>query len=89
MVASLVGGNYNECKNHVSNDVDCLAQNIQTVFQCSVKFTIIPAKTAKLLKLNIWKDFVFAVENSIKSGKTIFILRLNKVYSGNSVLAYN
>lgn len=68
MVASLVGGAYDECKNHVSNDVICLAQSIQKVFQCTVKFTIIPAKTAKLLKLNIWNDFVHAVKNTIENG---------------------
>lgn len=76
MVAHLVGGVYNECKNHVSNDVDCLAQSIQTVFQCTVKFTVIPAKTAKLLKLNIWNDFVRAVESSIESGKIVFYFTL-------------
>lgn len=74
MVAHLVGDVYDECKNHVSNDVNHLAQSIQKVFQCTVKFTAIPAKTAKLLKLNIWNDFVLAVENSIESGKIIFFL---------------
>lgn len=69
MVAHLVGGIYDECKNHVSNDVDQLSQNIQKVFQSTVKFTVIPVKTAKLLKLNVWNDFVHAVENSIESGR--------------------
>lgn len=69
MVAHLVGGFYDECKSYVSNDVNHLAQSIQHVFQCTVKFTVIPVKTAKLLKLNIWSDFVYAVENSIESGK--------------------
>lgn len=68
MVANLVGSIYDECKSDVSNDVLCLAQSIQKVFQCTVKFTVIPAKTAKLLKLNIWNDFVHAVENSIEYG---------------------
>lgn len=72
MVAHLVGNVYDECKNHVSNDVNHLALSIQKVFQCTVKFTAIPAKTAKFLKLNIWKDFVLAVENSIKSGKIMY-----------------
>jgi len=85
MVAYLVGGVYNECKMHVSNDVDYLAQSIQTVFQCTVKFTVIPAKTAKLLKLNIWNDFVHAVENSVESGKIFFILKLNKIYNETSL----
>lgn len=75
MVAHLVGRAYDECKKHVSNDVNCLAQSIQTVFQCTVKFTVIPAKTAKLLKLNIWNDFVRAVENSIENGKILFFLK--------------
>lgn len=69
MVAHLVGGAYDQCKNDVSNDVNCLAQSIQNVFQCTVKFTVIPAKTAKLLKLSIWNDFVQAVESSIENGK--------------------
>jgi hypothetical protein len=73
MVAHLVGRAYDECKMHVSNDVNCLAQSIQKVFQCTVKFTVIPAKTAKLLKLNIWNDFVCAVDSSIDSGKILFI----------------
>lgn len=68
MVANLVGSVYDKCKIDVSNDVLCLAQSIQKVFQCTVKFTVIPAKTAKLLKLNIWNDFVHAVENSIEYG---------------------
>jgi len=69
MVAHLVGGVYDDCKNDLSNDINCLAQCIQKVFQCTVKFTVIPAKTSKLLKLNIWNDFVLAVDNSIESGK--------------------
>jgi len=87
MVAYLVGGVYNECKMYVSNDVDYLAQSIQTVFQCTVKFTVVPAKTAKLLKLNIWNDFVRAVENSVESGKIFFILRLIDIY--NETITYN
>lgn len=86
MVAHLVGGAYDECKYHVSNDVKCLAQSIQRVFQCTVKFTVIPAKTAKLLKLNIWNDFVCAVENSIESGKIVFFL---KSHSFTVKLLYN
>ncbi|VVC28131.1 Cytochrome P450,Cytochrome P450, E-class, group I [Cinara cedri] len=66
MVANLVGSVYEKCKHHVSEDVNCLAQSIQKVFQCTVKFTFIPAKTAKLLKLKIWNDFIHAVENSIE-----------------------
>lgn len=72
MVAHLVGGAYDECKMHISNDVNYLAQSIQKVFQCTVKFTVIPAKTAKSLKLNIWNEFVQAVDSSIESGE-IFI----------------
>lgn len=74
MVANLVGSVYNECKHHVSNDVNDLAQSIQKVFQCTVKFTFIPAKTAKLLKLEIWSDFVYAVEISIAYGNCIKFL---------------
>lgn len=73
MVAHLNGGVYDECKNDISNDVNCLTQCIQKVFQCTVKFTVIPAKTSKLLKLNIWNDFVLAVDNSIESGKILLI----------------
>lgn len=73
MVAHLVGRVYDDCKNDLSNDVNCLAQCIQKVFQCTVKFTVIPAKTSKLLKLNIWNDFVIAVDNSIESGKILLI----------------
>jgi len=69
MVAHLVGGVYDDCKKDILNDVICLAQCIQKVFQCTVKFTVISAKTSKLLKLNIWNDFVLAVDNSIESGK--------------------
>lgn len=76
MVAHLVGGAYDECKTHISNDVNYLAQCIQKVFQCTVKFTVIPAKTAKLLKLKIWNDFVCAVNSSIESGEVLFILKL-------------
>lgn len=71
MVAHLVGGVYDDCKHDISNDVNCLAQSIQKVFQSTVKFTVIPAKTSKLLKLNIWNDFVLAVDNSIESGKNL------------------
>lgn len=69
MVAHLVGGVYDDCKYYISNDVNCLAKSIQKVFQCTVKFTVISAKSAKFLKLNIWNDFVRAVEESIESGK--------------------
>jgi len=73
MVAHLVGRVYDDCKNDLLNYVNCLAQCIQKVFQCTVKFTVIPAKTSKLLKLNIWNDFVIAVDNSIESGKILLI----------------
>lgn len=69
MVAHLVGGAYAKCKNDVLNDIKCLAESIRKVFQCTVKFTVIPAKNAKFLNLNIWNDFVFAVKNSIENGK--------------------
>lgn len=78
MVAHLVGRAYDECKLHVSNNITYLAENIQKVFQCTVKFTVIPAKTAKLLKLNIWNDFVVAVDRSIESGKILFIVEPSK-----------
>ncbi|XP_050059362.1 cytochrome P450 315a1, mitochondrial isoform X3 [Aphis gossypii] len=68
MVAHLVGGVYDNYKNDISNDVNCLAQSIQKVFQCTVKFTVIPANISKSLKLKIWNDFVLAVDNSIESG---------------------
>lgn len=73
MVAHLVGGAYDDCKMQVSNDINCLAQSIQEVFQCTVKFTVIPAKTAKLFKMKIWNDFVHAVQNSIDTGKILFL----------------
>ncbi|XP_025424784.1 cytochrome P450 315a1, mitochondrial isoform X2 [Sipha flava] len=84
MVAHLVGRAYDECKMHVSNDVNCLAQSIQKVFQCTVKFTVIPAKTAKLLKLNIWNDFVCAVDSSIDSASNLVSKLLS--YSGGDGL---
>lgn len=74
MVAHLVGGVYDDYKCCVSNDVNCLAQNIQRVFQSTVKLTLFPPKVAKLLKLNIWKDFVSAVDDSIESGEILLIL---------------
>lgn len=74
MVAHLVGGVYNEYKYYVSNDVNCLAQNIQRVFQSTVNLTLFPPNVAKLLKLNIWKEFVSAVDDSIESGEILFIL---------------
>lgn len=76
MVAHLVGEVYEKCKSDVSNDINCLAVSIQKVFQCTVKFTVIPAKTAKLFKLNIWNDFVNAVQNSIVNGKMFVVLKL-------------
>ncbi|XP_022164033.1 cytochrome P450 315a1, mitochondrial [Myzus persicae] len=80
MVAHLVGGVYDDCKHDISNDVNCLAQSIQKVFQSTVKFTVIPAKTSKLLKLNIWNDFVLAVDNSIESANNL----VSKLMSFNS-----
>lgn len=80
MVAHLVGEVYEMCKTDVSNDIKCLAESIQKVFQCTVKFTVIPAKTAKLLKLNIWNDFVNAVKNSIVSGKIFFALNFKNIF---------
>lgn len=75
MVAHLVGGVYNECKVHVSNEVNCLAQSVQKIFQCTVKFTLISAKNAKILNLKMWKDFVQAVNSSIENGMIyIYIL---------------
>lgn len=74
MVAHLVGGVYDDCKYSVSNDVNCLAQNIQKVFQSTVKFSVFPVKIAKLLKLKIWNDFVSAVDDSIESGKILLDL---------------
>jgi len=71
MVAHLVGGVYDNYKNDISNDVNCLAQCIQKVFQCTVKFTVIPANISKSFKLKIWNDFVLAVDNSIESGKIL------------------
>lgn len=71
MVAHLVGGVYDKYKNDISNDVNCLAQCIQKVFQCTVKFTVIPANISKSLKLKIWNDFVLAVDNSIESANNL------------------
>jgi len=74
MVAHLVGKVYDDYKSEISNDVNYLAQCIQKVFQCTVKFTVIPAKTSRLLKLNTWNDFVLAVHNSIESGKILLMM---------------
>lgn len=84
MVAHLVGGVYDECKIDIMKDVNYLAQCIQKVFQCTVKFTIIPVKIAKLLKLSIWNDFVYAVEDSIKNGNMFYwnkyVFQCNPLY---------
>lgn len=77
MVSYLVGGVFEKCKEEVSNDINKLAYSVQQIFQSSVKFTIIPAKTAKLLKLGIWYDFVKAVDESINNGKELFWFSYN------------
>ncbi|XP_050429043.1 cytochrome P450 315a1, mitochondrial isoform X2 [Adelges cooleyi] len=84
MVSYLVGGVFEKCKEEVSNDINKLAYSVQQIFQSSVKFTIIPAKTAKLLKLGIWYDFVKAVDESINNANQL-VSKLME-YKGDGLL---
>lgn len=68
MVAYLMGNSFKSCRKEVLNDINDLAYSVQKIFKNSVKFTVIPAKTAKLLKLSIWNDFVKSVDDTIEHG---------------------
>ncbi|XP_050532424.1 cytochrome P450 315a1, mitochondrial isoform X2 [Daktulosphaira vitifoliae] len=84
MVAYLVGNAFKSCRKEILSDINNLAHNIQEIFKNSVKFTVIPAKTAKLFKLKIWNDFVKSVNDSMKYANNL-VTKLME-YEGDGLL---
>lgn len=66
MLATLMGSSWHSCKQHLSKDVEKLAQTLRKIFEYSAQVYVLPAKLAKNLRLPVWTKFVKSADTAFE-----------------------